>query len=117
MKGAVDGWVVTVEKFRGGDTNCVSWANGPMAKIEEGPSGEYMLAVREVKESMAVGDCVAEGGSDWRKDTGEEGGAAKGSTMSGDCNVFSGGSVEGLGSGTSTACPILFLCLRDPKHQ
>ena len=36
---------------------------------------------REVRDSNPAGDCVAEGGSDWRKDAGEEGGAIKGSTM------------------------------------
>lgn len=39
MKGAVDGSVVKVEKT-GGETNWVSCAYGPMAKMELGPPGE-----------------------------------------------------------------------------
>lgn len=49
-----------------------------MAKMEAGPRGEYVLTVRD---SNPAGDWVADGGSDWRKDAGEEGGAMKGSTM------------------------------------
>lgn len=48
-------------------------------KIEAGPPGEYMLADTLVSDSMPVGDWVAEGGSDRKKDAGEEGGATKGS--------------------------------------
>lgn len=39
-----------------------------------------MFAEMEVKESTPAGDWVAEGGSDWKKDAGEEGGAMKGIT-------------------------------------
>lgn len=118
MKGAVDGSVVNVEKT-GGETNCVSCAYGPMAKIDAGP-GEYILAWTEVSESKPVGDCVTEGGSDWRNDAGEEGGAMKGSTIAVDWVGFSalGALVPGdVVSGTRTACPIRFLFFGLPKHQ
>lgn len=49
-----------------------------MAKIEAGPLGEYMLADIE---SGPAGDKVQEGGSDWKKETGEEGGATKGNSI------------------------------------
>lgn len=38
-----------------------------------------MLAETEVMDSNPVGDCMADGGSDCRKDAGDEGGATKGS--------------------------------------
>lgn len=34
-----------------------------------------------MRESNPAGDWVAEGGSDWRKDAGDDGGAMKGNTM------------------------------------
>lgn len=46
--------------------------------MDAGPPGEYMLADRETD---PAGDWVAEGGSEKRKDAGEDGGATKGSTM------------------------------------
>lgn len=59
MKGAVE----EAEKT-GGDTNWVSCAKGPMAKIEAGPPGEYMLAETQVCEILPTGECAVEGGSD-----------------------------------------------------
>jgi hypothetical protein len=49
-----------------------------MAKIEAGPLGEYMLAEIEVRDNPPAGECVADGGSERRKDAGDDGGAAKG---------------------------------------
>ncbi len=63
---------------------------------------------------------MADGGSDRRKDAGEEGGAIKGSTMVDEWFGFSMiGGIEpcGVGSGIRMACPIRLLCLYDPKHQ
>lgn len=53
-----------------------------MAKIE-GRSSLLLLLLwllegRGLKERIPTGDCVAEGGSDWKKEAGEEGGAMKG---------------------------------------
>lgn len=56
---AVDGSVKT-----GGETSWVSWAYGPIAKIEAGPPGENILADTGVKDSVPAGDCATEGGSD-----------------------------------------------------
>lgn len=79
----------------GGDTSCVSCAYGPMANMLAGPPGEYMLAETEVKERKPPGEWVADGGSDWRKDAGDEGGAMNGSIIDGGCDMFVvvGGSV------------------------
>lgn len=82
MKGAVEGSVVKVENI-GGETSWVSWAYGPTAKMERGPPGEYMLAEIEVRETKPAGECAADGGSEGRKDAGEEGGAANGTVMGG----------------------------------
>lgn len=95
-----------------------------MAKIEAGPPGEYILAETE-KDNEPAGDCIAEGGSDWRKEAGEEGGATKGSTGAGAWIGFSEAEALAPGAVVSdemTACPIRFLgirfpCLGDPKHQ
>lgn len=79
-----------------------------------------MLADIELKETKPAGDCAAEGGSDWRKDAGEEGGAMKGGTKAGACVRFSAVDAsirEDVGSGTQTAPPIRFLSLWNPKHQ
>lgn len=90
-----------------------------MVNIELGPPGEYMLADTE-RDNRPVGDCVAEEGSDGRKDAGEEGGATKGSAMEGrgwDRCSFARASVPApLASGARTACPIR-LFLFNPKHQ
>lgn len=80
MQRAVDGSVVKAENT-GGVTNWVSCAYGPMAKMEWGPRGEYVWTEREARDSNPEGECVADGGSDWRKDAGEDGGAMKGRTM------------------------------------
>lgn len=67
-----------------------------------------------MRESNPAGDWVAEGGSDWRKDAGEEGGAMKGITMVVDWFRFSatwGGAPGAIDSGAMTAWPIRFLCL------
>lgn len=69
---------------------------------------------REARDRVPAGDWVAEGGSDWRKDAGEEGGAMKGNRM-----VFGwvGLSVTGAeapgttGSGMRTAWLIFLLAL------
>lgn len=70
-------------------------------------------------DNMPVGDRVAEGGSDGRKDAGEEGGATKGSTIDGGwdgCSAEVASALVGVVSGTRTACPIR-LFLFNPKHQ
>lgn len=73
MKGAVEG---SVEKT-GGETNCVSWAYGPIAKMDVGPTGE------KVKVVGPAGERVREAGSDIREEVaGDEGGTAKGSWVS-----------------------------------
>jgi hypothetical protein len=54
VKGAVEG---SVEKT-GGDTNCVSWAYGPIAKMDVGPTGE------KVNEVGPTGERVREADSD-----------------------------------------------------
>ena len=60
---------------------------------------------REVRDNNPAGDWVAEGGSDWRKDAGEEGGAMKGRTMAVEWVWFSATTVApgNIGSGTRTA--------------
>lgn len=92
-----------------------------MAKIEKGPPGEYMLADTEVRDSIPPGDWETEGGSEWRKDAGEEGGAAKGNGILGACVEPTVAAVtsapEGVLTGTRTACPMRFWFLRCPKHQ
>lgn len=78
------------------------------------------MTIREVRDSNPAGDWVADGGSEGRKDMGEEGGAMNGSTMAGAGTWFSsaGATVPGTtGSGTRTACPILLLFFGCPKHQ
>lgn len=55
--------MVYVEKT-GGETNCVSWAYGPIANMLAGPPGEYVLAETEVKDRNPPGEWVADGGSD-----------------------------------------------------
>lgn len=72
-----------------------------------------MLAEIELRETKPAGDCVAEGGSDGRKDAGEEGGATKGRTRAGAWVEFTAAEAsfwEAVGSGTRTECPIRFLC-------
>lgn len=89
-----------------------------MANIEEGPPGENMLEDTE-RDNSPVGDWVADGGSDGKKDAGEEGGATKGSDMEGGWIGRSCGDAsvpEAFVSGTRLACPIRLLLL-DPKHQ
>lgn len=39
------------------------------------------MADSEVNDKIPAGDCVEDGGSDWRNDAGEDGGAIKGSTV------------------------------------
>lgn len=61
---------------------------------------------REVRDNNPAGDCVAEGGSDWRKDAGDEGGAMKGRTMAFEGVWFSATEMVtpgNIGSGTRTA--------------
>lgn len=58
-------------------TNWVSWAYGPMAKMERGPPGEYILGDRELRPVEPAGDCRADGGSEGTNDAGDEGGATK----------------------------------------
>lgn len=74
VNGAVEG---SVQKT-GGETNCVSWAYGPIAKMDVGPPGE------KVKGVGPAGERVREAGSDWREEVaGDEGGTVKGSWVSG----------------------------------
>lgn len=40
-----------------------------------------MPAETEVRDNRPLGDCVTEGGSDWKNDAGEEGGTTNGSAM------------------------------------
>lgn len=85
-----------------------------MAKIEERFPGEYIFVDIEVSDKRPVGDWAAEGGSDGRKDAGEEGGATKGSAMESGWDGFSavGTSDPVVGvSGTRAACPIRCLFL------
>jgi hypothetical protein len=85
-----------------------------MAKIELGPPGEYMLAHTEVLETKPTGDCAVEGGSDWKNDAGDDGGAMKGSVILGgawavELTALPAASAPvGVVSGTRTACPIRF---------
>lgn len=61
---------------------------------------------RDLRESNPAGDWVAEGGSDGRKDAGEEGGAIKGITIVAEWFGFSVTGTAGAGaagSGTRTA--------------
>lgn len=61
---------------------------------------------REVRDSNPAGDWVADGGSDCRKDAGEEGGAIKGTTMVVEWVKFSltgAAAPVTTGSGTKTA--------------
>lgn len=85
------------------------------------PPGEWPCPEREASESKPAGDWVAEGGSDWRKEAGEEGGAMKGSTMVEGWDRFSetGAATPGAAGGSETrmAWPIRLLCLLEPKHQ
>lgn len=79
-----------------------------------------MLPEIELRETKPAGDCVAEGGSDWRKDAGEDGGATKGREIAAAWVEFTASEAllrEAVGSGTRTACPIRFLCFWNPKHQ
>lgn len=64
------------------------------------------MAEREAKDMNPAGDWVEDGGSDGRKDAGEEGGAMKGSTIEVEDVWFSvaGTATPGTtGSGTRTA--------------
>ena len=59
-----------------------------------------------MSDSSPAGDWVADGGSDWRKDAGEEGGAMNGRTMAEDGTWFSAAGAAApatTGSGTRTA--------------
>jgi len=47
-----------------------------MAKMEG-----RLLQGKGLKERIPTGDCVAEGGSDWKNEAGDEGGAIKGSVV------------------------------------
>jgi len=72
------------------------------------------LAERELSESNPVaGEWVDDGGSDWRKDAGDDGGAMKGITMAveGFGAALVTGTVGATGSGTRTAWPIRLLVL------
>lgn len=52
-----------------------------MEKTSADPPGEFdRPAEREASESSLVGDWGIDGGSDWRKDEGDEGGAMNGTT-------------------------------------
>ena len=75
-----------------------------MAKIEKGPHG----------------DCATEGGSEWRKDAGDEGGAEKWNGIIGACVEFTVAAAsvpEAVLPVTRTACPMRFRLLPCPKHQ
>ena len=88
--------------------------------MEAAPLGEYVLTEKEARGRNFAGDWVAEGGSDWRKDAGEEGGAMKGITMVAEWFKLSGtGTADPgtVGSGTRTALPMRLLFLTEPKHQ
>nr|GMD55144.1 hypothetical protein Iba_chr11dCG5120 [Ipomoea batatas] len=61
----------------GGVKQAVDGSVGPIAKAEAVTPGENALIDNAVRESNPAGDWAAEGGSDWRKDAGEEGGAMK----------------------------------------
>lgn len=58
-----------------------------------------------MRESNPAGDSVADGGSDWRVDIGEEGGAMNGITaaVEGFGAAIAGGPAGATGSGTRTA--------------
>lgn len=63
---------------------------------------------------------MEDGGSELRKEAGDEGGAINGSVKGGGWLVFSDTVATGpvgVGSGTSAAWLILFVCFCDPKHQ
>lgn len=63
---------------------------------------------------------MEDGVSELRKETGDEGGAINGSVKGGRWLVFSdrlASGPAGVGSGTSTAWLIRFVCFSDPKHQ
>lgn len=83
--------------------------------MEAVPPGENEFIEKDVRESNpAAGDWVAEGGSDWRKDAGEEGGAMKGITILEEWFTLSATGAVAPGavdSGTRTACPIRLLFL------
>lgn len=85
-----------------------------------GSLGEYIPEDAAVKDSKPPGDWVADGGSDWRKDAGEDGGAMNGRTIE-DCwdriSIIGASVVEEPGSGTRTACPIFLFRFWDPKHD
>lgn len=49
-------------------------------KIDEDTPWEWGFWERDLKERTPTGEYEAEGGSDWRKDAGEDGGAMKGNT-------------------------------------
>lgn len=77
-----------------------------MVKMEAVPPGEQALTERDARESNLAGECMQEGGSDWRKDAGEEGGATKGNTVVYELFIVSvtGPAVAAsVGSGTSVA--------------
>lgn len=85
-----------------------------MAKMEAGPRGEQALTERAVSDNNPAGDWVADEGSDWRKDAGDDGGAIKGMTMP--VGLLKFPAVETAasgttGSGTRTAWPIRLLFL------
>ncbi|MFS7927282.1 hypothetical protein Hanom_Chr04g00307201 [Helianthus anomalus] len=54
-----------------------------MANILLVPPGENMPPETAVNDNMPPGEWVADGGSDWKKDTGDDGGAIKGRTLGG----------------------------------
>lgn len=68
------------------------------------PPGEWACTEREASESKPAGDWVAEGGSDGRKEAGEDGGAIKGNTMVEGWARFSetGGATPPGGGGSET---------------
>ena len=66
-----------------------------------------------------VGDRLVGGGSDWRKDTRDEGGAENGSMIEGAWFKVWAAEVSTtvVVSETNTEGPIRFPCLPDPKHE
>lgn len=80
-----------------------------------------MLAEIEVRDTKPAGDCAAEGGSEGRKEAGEEGGAAKGTTMGGGWPKLRAGggasAAEDVASEIRMACPMRLLYFCDPKQQ
>ena len=82
-------------------------------KAGKGPGSE-LQETGENGVGPAPGEWEMEAASDWRKEAGEEGGTSKGKIRGGGWFKLSGADTDVLceaGSGTKTACPILFVIL------